>query len=214
MRYTILLMQAVSILGLLMSSPMHGYEIRKQLSELLSLSTAISYGSLYPNLAKLHRLGLIESTTGEAPLPKTATKPTSNKQIFSTGSLSGDIAFETKNPFFRSSHARNSKKTKKVYLITPKGEKYFLEKLVASFSKNANDDKTFVVHLAFLHNVDNDEKNIFFTKRISALKTRLDSIAPTENHELKLWRDVERKYINNQIDFLESLKTKEETHSL
>ncbi len=181
---------------------MHGYEIRKQLSELLGLNTAISYGSLYPSLAKLHRQGLIHTSTEPLAEKKNKTAP----PIFSTGSLSGDVA--TSRPsILRSSRLNSSRKNKKVYSITEKGEAYFYEKLKTSFAKNANDQKAFVVHLAFLEYVDQQDRDTFIVERIAALKQNLDAIVPSDNHELKLWHDVEREYIENQIKFLQSLQT-------
>src|SRR6266508_5264587 len=44
----------LAILGLLHESPMHGYELRKQLTTKLgAFRAAISYGSLYPTLRRL-----------------------------------------------------------------------------------------------------------------------------------------------------------------
>ena len=57
----------LAVLGLLLESPMHGYELRKRLSGVLGTFHAISYGSLYPCLKDLVTRGwLIEddSSTG------------------------------------------------------------------------------------------------------------------------------------------------------
>ena len=48
-----------AILGLLHQSPMHGYELRKQLAQVLGGLRSISYGSLYPALKRMHAAGLI-----------------------------------------------------------------------------------------------------------------------------------------------------------
>lgn len=48
-----------AVLGILHDSPMHGYELRKQLRELLGSARAFSFGSLYPTLRRLQRTGLI-----------------------------------------------------------------------------------------------------------------------------------------------------------
>jgi DNA-binding PadR family transcriptional regulator len=49
-----------AILGLLQESPMHGYELRKQLgTKLGAIRAAISYGSLYPTLRRLQTAGWI-----------------------------------------------------------------------------------------------------------------------------------------------------------
>jgi len=50
----------LAILGLLQESPMHGYELRKELTAKLgAIRAAISYGSLYPTLRRLQAAGLI-----------------------------------------------------------------------------------------------------------------------------------------------------------
>ena len=53
-------MLELAILGLLHESPMHGYELRKQLTTKLgAIRAAISYGSLYPTLRRLQAAGWI-----------------------------------------------------------------------------------------------------------------------------------------------------------
>ena len=54
-----------AILGLLHEAPMHGYELRKRLYDLLGTLRAFSYGSLYPTLRRLLRAGLIVEETPE-----------------------------------------------------------------------------------------------------------------------------------------------------
>lgn len=48
-----------TILGLLHDTPMHGYELRKRLSDLLGTFRAFSYGSLYPTLKRMSDAGWI-----------------------------------------------------------------------------------------------------------------------------------------------------------
>jgi DNA-binding PadR family transcriptional regulator len=50
-----------AILGLLHQSPMHGYELRKQLAQVLGGLRSISYGSLYPALKRMRAAGLIST---------------------------------------------------------------------------------------------------------------------------------------------------------
>lgn len=57
-----------AILGLLKDSPLHGYELRKQLNSVLGSFRALSYGSLYPCLRTLERDGFIAGQSShEAP---------------------------------------------------------------------------------------------------------------------------------------------------
>ncbi|TDB75989.1 PadR family transcriptional regulator [Micromonospora sp. KC723] len=67
-------MLELAILGLLQESPMHGYELRKELTAKLgAIRAAISYGSLYPTLRRLQAAGWITeaaetpATAGEVP---------------------------------------------------------------------------------------------------------------------------------------------------
>ena len=56
----------LAVLGLLHESPMHGYELRKQLNAVLGWSRVLSYGSLYPALKKMLRAGWITEHTTPA----------------------------------------------------------------------------------------------------------------------------------------------------
>jgi DNA-binding PadR family transcriptional regulator len=59
-------MLELAILGLLQEAPMHGYELRKELATKLgTIRAAISYGTLYPTLKRLHTAGWISETVPE-----------------------------------------------------------------------------------------------------------------------------------------------------
>ena len=62
-------MLELAILGLLLESPMHGYELRKRLTGLLGAFRAFSYGSLYPALRRMQADGLIADDTAPAGTP-------------------------------------------------------------------------------------------------------------------------------------------------
>ncbi|MFW0788089.1 PadR family transcriptional regulator [Gordonia sp. CPCC 205333] len=57
-------MLEMAVLGLLLESPMHGYELRKRLTGLLGAFRAFSYGSLYPTLRRMQADGLIVEDDG------------------------------------------------------------------------------------------------------------------------------------------------------
>ncbi|HEY7143723.1 MAG TPA: PadR family transcriptional regulator [Streptosporangiaceae bacterium] len=59
----------LAVLGLLRETPMHGYELRKRLNSVLGAFRAFGYGSLYPCLKEMLRLGLIEETLPAAVKP-------------------------------------------------------------------------------------------------------------------------------------------------
>jgi DNA-binding PadR family transcriptional regulator len=66
----------LAILGLLQEAPMHGYELRKELTTKLgTIRAAISYGTLYPTLKRLQSAGWItESAADEAMVPPMTSK--------------------------------------------------------------------------------------------------------------------------------------------
>ena len=63
-------MLELAILGLLLESPMHGYELRKRLTGLLGAFRAFSYGSLYPALRRMQADGLIVEDAAPEGIPK------------------------------------------------------------------------------------------------------------------------------------------------
>src|SRR5581483_8489885 len=63
-------MLELAVLGLLHQNPMHGYELRRQLSSLLGTFRALSFGSLYPCLKELLAEGLIAEEHDEGAGPR------------------------------------------------------------------------------------------------------------------------------------------------
>ena len=56
----------LAVLGLLHSSPLHGYELRQQLRATLGTFRAFSYGSLYPTLRRMKAEGWLCEDEGDA----------------------------------------------------------------------------------------------------------------------------------------------------
>ena len=54
-------MLELAVLGLLNDSGLHGYELKKRLTELLGPWSSVSFGSLYPALARLERDGIMRA---------------------------------------------------------------------------------------------------------------------------------------------------------
>src|SRR3954471_5328880 len=116
-----------AILGLLQQSPMHGYELRKELAAVLGGLRSISYGSLYPALKRMQAAGLIAS---DDPTPRAL--------------LPADAP------------ALTGRRGKGVYAITAEGKERFAE-LVSSTGPEAYDDEgRFGVHLAFFRHTAAD----------------------------------------------------------
>src|SRR5215207_3261224 len=71
----------LAILGLLHESPMHGYELRKELTAKLgAIRAAISYGSLYPTLRRLQAAGWITEAAEVASAPAGEVPPLTSKR--------------------------------------------------------------------------------------------------------------------------------------
>ncbi len=68
-----------AVLGVLSGGPMHGYELRKQLADVLGAFRALSYGSLYPCLRRLQGKGLIEEIS-VTPAEETTAPPLSGRR--------------------------------------------------------------------------------------------------------------------------------------
>ena len=76
-------MLELAVLGLLSEQPLHGYELKKRLSETLGPLWGISFGSLYPALRRLEKSGAIEAAEPADTAPAA---------FVATGSLKGDLA--------------------------------------------------------------------------------------------------------------------------
>jgi DNA-binding PadR family transcriptional regulator len=117
-------MLELAILGLLLESPMHGYELRKQLvMKLGTIRAAISYGSLYPTLRRLQQEGCITEASPDA------------------APGDGEIP------------AMTSRRGRVVYAITAEGKERFAE-LLAQAGPETFDDPAFGVHFAFFARTD------------------------------------------------------------
>ena len=123
----------LAVLGLLKDQELHGYELKKRLADISGLSRGVSFGSLYPALARLEAGGAVKAV--EALGPPAA--------IPHTGSLGGEFAaFRA-----RAGVARGSR-GKKVYGITPEGEARF-EDLLTLDNRATDDDRLFSLRLTF-----------------------------------------------------------------
>ena len=119
-------MLELAILGILHESPMHGYELRKQLiTKIGAFRAAISYGSLYPTLRRLQAENWIAE-----------------------GSLDSDTVESTAEI-----PPMTSRRGRVVYKITAEGKERFQE-LLAQAGPETFDDPAFGVHFAFFARTD------------------------------------------------------------
>jgi DNA-binding PadR family transcriptional regulator len=161
----------LAILGVLKDHELHGYELRKRLGDLLGSRLAVSFGSIYPVLAKLEKVGYVKAVTSS-----TGALPS----IPTSGSLTGELAAFRANPE-RLDTPRRSRRGKKVYGITPRGEQRLHELLVGA-DTTAGDgpaggasipsDRDFAVRVAFCHHLTAVERLALFERRRDELQQR------------------------------------------
>ncbi len=141
-------MLELAILGLLKELPLHGYELKKRLNGSLGHLWGVSYGSLYPALARLEKVGAIEAV--DPPPANVAAIP-------ATGSISGEAAAAG---FFRgapgaglSRPLRRGGRTRKAYRIAARGQALFAE-LLRSDPPGVDEDRAFALKLAFCRHLE------------------------------------------------------------
>ena len=122
----------IAILGLLMDRDHHGYEIRSQLRDRLGVWANVSFGSIYPALARLERDGCVAAVTASEP----------RLGSLSTGSLSGERAS------LRSLRTAPGigRRGRKVYRITDRGREEFVTLLANPAT--LDDAKNFSLRMA------------------------------------------------------------------
>lgn len=139
------------ILGLLKEQDMHGYELKKRISESFEPIMRVSWGSLYPALARLESKGAVKAVEARPQVPS----------IPMTGSLGGERAV-----FRYGGEPSASSRNKKVYGITDIGTSLFFELLGDDTDL---DEKNFSIRLSFAHYMDRET-------RLKLLKERRDQI--------------------------------------
>ena len=149
-------MLELAVLGLLSEQPLHGYELKKRLSETLGPLWGISFGSLYPALRRLERSGAIEETE--------AVELTVAGNV-STGSLDGDLAAARVRR-----RALPGRRIRKAYRVTAQGLALFSELLT---DEAADDERSFALKLSFCRHLDPAGRLAFLERRRSQLTQRL-----------------------------------------
>jgi len=174
-----------AILGLLQQSPMHGYELRKELAQIFGGLRSISFGSLYPALKRLRAAGYI---TTDDPDPGTL--------------LPADAPPLT------------GRRGKVVYRITAEGKERFAELVGQTGPETYDDGGRFGVHLAFFRHTAADARLRILEGRRRTVEQQREglrsSLARTrerlDRYTLELQRhglesvDREVRWLNELID--------------
>jgi DNA-binding PadR family transcriptional regulator len=157
-----------ALLGLLKERPMHGYDLRKRLREEFGPLSNLSYGSLYPALARLEADGMISAldlsttTSRRDPMPL-------------TGSLGGERAATVARRATQvAALALSNRGTRgrKVYEITSRGEVFFDQLLDAEVA--SDDPRDFTLRLAFARHLSPAARVRLLERRRLAILGRLD----------------------------------------
>ncbi|HEY2332361.1 MAG TPA: PadR family transcriptional regulator [Acidimicrobiales bacterium] len=145
----------LAVLGLLKESELHGYELKKRLRDVLGPLSSVSFGSLYPALARLEAAGMVKAVEAADTAPA----------FPMTGSFAGEAAaFRTARRL-----SRRGPRGKKVYGITEDGERRLVELLAGP----ADDDRTFALQLVFCRFSEPDIRLRILRQRKVALEARL-----------------------------------------
>jgi DNA-binding PadR family transcriptional regulator len=146
----------LAILGALVESDLHGYELKKRLADTLGLVARVSFGSLYPALARLEAAGAVRSTLqpyrGSLPVPL-------------TGSLTGELAAA------RARLEGRARRARKVYRLTDSGRELFTQLLEEL--QPADDDRGFTLRLALARHLPPEGRLKLLERRRAALAERL-----------------------------------------
>ena len=166
----------IAILGLLMDRDHHGYEVRSQLRDRLGISANVSFGSIYPALARLERHGFVEAATPSEP----------RVSPLSTGSLSGERASLRS---LRQSQGLG-RRGRKVYCITERGRAEFVGLL--SDTATLDDAKEFSLRMALAKYLTPPSRVGLLERRRTDLVERLAEVrAGASNEQLDSYaRDV------------------------
>lgn len=146
----------LAILGLLKESELHGYELKKRLRDLLGPLSSVSFGSLYPALARLEAAGHVKAVEAAEAVPA----PT----FPSTGSFAGEAA-----AFRARRKPTRGPRNRKVYGITDRGE----GRLAELIADPGDDDRTFPLKLAFCRWCEPDVRLSLLRRRRASLEERL-----------------------------------------
>ena len=145
----------LAVLGLLKERAMHGYELRKQLGAMLGPFWQVSWGSLYPTLRRLAKLGAVEKL--DAPVKKTSrAKSTTKRSTRTTKAKSTTLS---------------SGRRKNVYKITRQGEEVFATMLEETAA--AADAEHFTLKLAFFRYLQPEMRLALLERRRAYLQEKL-----------------------------------------
>jgi DNA-binding PadR family transcriptional regulator len=191
-------MLELAILGLLKESPLHGYELKKRLNDTLGHVWGVSYGSLYPALARLERAGAIEVVDPPVAAPRGIPIP-------ATGSIAGEAAAaRLRRPL------RRSGRTRKAYRLAAAGHALFNELLRAEPSPGSDENRAFALKLAFCRHLEPPARLEILQRRRNQLAEKLTrATAPQQSRASDRYTraliEHETKTAERDLEWVDSL---------
>ncbi|WP_298211434.1 PadR family transcriptional regulator [Ferrimicrobium sp.] len=190
------------LLGLLAEERMHGYELKRRIDTAFGALMTMSWGSLYPALAKLERRGLIRSEASDNPTP-----PFGSPQL--SGALAAELALLQRGEQPVAGH-----RNRKVYAITATGQTTLLELLRGV---TPDDDRTFWFALAFSDRLSTSERIRLFERRAALINERMNAFGelPVRSSGLDQVKYGLTYRLDAELQWVErELKDLREQHSL
>jgi DNA-binding PadR family transcriptional regulator len=152
----------LALLGLLTDQELHGYELKKRLADLFGGRSSISFGSLYPALARLEKQGAVKAVEQRTEVPSAPM----------SGSLTGELAAFRARSRAVASRTRSGR-GKKVYGITDLGRARLTELLV---DPDVSDDRAFELKVALCRHLSPSDRVELFERRRAELGRRRDAL--------------------------------------
>jgi len=168
----------LAILGLLGDGPLHGYEIRRRLRVQLGSISSVSFGSLYPALARLEKAGDVVVVDAE---------PQSGPPA--TGSLTGERASQRSIRLV----SPRGRRARKAYQITERGRASFASLLNAG--PQGDDSRSFGLRWSFARYLTPNARISLLERRRGQLIARLDEAGDSDELD-----DYARNVIDQAVD--------------
>ncbi len=168
----------LAILGLLGDGPLHGYEIRRRLRIQLGSISSVSFGSLYPALARLEKAGDVVVVDAE---------PQSGPPA--TGSLTGERASQRSIRLV----SPRGRRARKAYQITERGRASFASLLNAG--PQGDDSRSFGLRWSFARYLTPNARISLLERRRGQLIARLDEAGDSDELD-----DYARNVIDHAVD--------------
>jgi DNA-binding PadR family transcriptional regulator len=191
----------LAILGLLTDEDLHGYELKRRLTDVLGAFASVSYGSLYPALSRLEKAGAVKAVT---------TSGDDEELPPATGSLGAELAMFRRRAAAASARGPRNGRSRKVYGITERGRELFSQ-LLRDDPVSLDDDREFGLRLALARFLPPDSRVRLLERRRATLVERLARTRTQAGRDPYATALMEHgaETIEHDISWLESLIARE-----